>query len=155
MHFICNDKIHILTHFYDVSRITSLFYILGTMSIQCAGHNDSIWHYTNNIYVTLPTKTVPISTESLFACQELCTNESEFCFAVVFNTNTNACLRFVESSTMDYHLYVLDSSSEIGYIQVCTAGNLKKHNRGVFTKPANMHVNTHLNLNSNALEFVT
>ena len=107
---------------YDISSVKRLFYVLGTLSIQCAGRNDSIWHYTNTIYVTQPAKTFSTYTESLFACRMLCINESEFCFAVLFNKYTNACLWFMESASMDYHLYFLDSRTELGYIRHCATG---------------------------------
>ena len=115
-----NRSMHII---YNISSVKRLFYVSGTLSIQCAGRNDSVWHYANTIYVTQPTKkTFPTSTESLFACKMLCINESEFCFAVLFNKYTNTCLWFKESTNMDYHLYVLDSRTELGYIRHCATG---------------------------------
>ena len=100
-----------------------LFAFAGHLSLQCAEKEESSWWSTDSPFVALPPTSPALSTSTLQACKTLCIEESIYCSAFVYDVLTRDCLRFKESTIMDYREYISDNKAQNGYNKVCHSGN--------------------------------
>ena len=103
----------------------TLVYFLGTVNLQCAGKAVSSWYSVKSLFVSFPIQSSDEPIVTADNCRRHCMNETEFCSAIVFDSQKQQCFYFTESASRDYQVYTVDNDTQVAYMRVCSSGDIQ------------------------------